>query len=63
MHLSLLASERFYSNQNRWPGAGVDDDVSADARLVEQEVLGIVKCILPKYSGVPDEIVESVSEV
>lgn len=62
MYIALLAAERFYGVNQRWPGAGGSDEVQADTEQMEE----LVKTIVGKSGAaqeLDDEYVESIAEV
>ena len=59
-HLALLASERFFASQSRWPGS--EDNVAMDISYLED----IVRKLLqegPKLSDLPLEMSKGIAEV
>ncbi|WVQ82675.1 hypothetical protein IAT38_004807 [Cryptococcus sp. DSM 104549] len=60
MYLALLASERFFIANGRWPGVVPDQDMAEDSRDVEEILKGIVPA---SKKELPDVWVNAIAEV
>ncbi|ODN77962.1 hypothetical protein L202_05055 [Cryptococcus amylolentus CBS 6039] len=59
LYLAILAAEKFFDNNKRWPGTTTVEALKQD----NAELESIVKSLLPQHPDLPDVVSESIAEV